>query len=328
MLKADGTGFFVVAPDFFSKRSPKSAYANMSRLGLFIDAALSVPGPFSRNTGLLLIVKKTKPEYLFVGELDSVSESSSVLLDNLQRRKAGKTIQLGTLVEPDSFTSFPALVAQHDLKRMGRLLGVQPTPLAEIATELNLASRNREDGFDDKANAVYLPLIGFSPAVTTLADFRIKPHNYIQIIVNPQKAIPAFVANSFNTPLGQKMRESISSGVIPKISKLRLADTLVYLPDMDAQTETLRVQSAITDLSTQLEEYQRQIWRQPRDAAKVHKKLKSLNREDGFESWIESLPFPLASVLRSYHAENDPASQVNHLLNFLRHCPNLFAPFC
>jgi hypothetical protein len=320
LLEPDGTGFFVVPSSFFSKRSPHTVYANMSRFGVSVNAALSLPrGTFEPATGissLLLIIKREDPKDLFVGELVSDARSSSTLLRNLQRRTEGKTTQLGTLLKPETFISFPALTAQRDVERLGRSLGVKPTALSEIAVELNLADRKKEEGFEDKANSVYLPLIGTSPAVTTLADFRIKPQNYIQIVVDTKKAIPSFVANSFNTPLGRKIRESVSSGVITKIGKFRLANAHVYLPDMDTQTETLRVQSVITNLATQLEEYERQLWRQPRDATPIDKMLRSLNREDSFESWIESLPFPLASILRSYHAENDATHQVSHLLNF------------
>lgn len=320
-LTPDGTGFFVVPPGFFSKRSAHNVHANLRRFGVFVNAALSLPsGTFEPATGLpglLLIVRRTDPGKLFVGELISDAKFTETLLDNLKRRKEGKTAQLGALMEQEGFFSFSTFLARREIERLGRSSGLEPVELSNVAVELNLPDRNRDEGFKEKPNAVYLPIISTSPAVTTLADLQIEPQNYIQMVLDPNKVVSRYVANSFNTPLGRKIRESLSTGFIPKISKARLKDAHIYLPNLDTQAETLRVQATIDSLSTQLQDYQRLLWRQPKVIKDVDKGLRSLNRDDSFESWMESLPFPLASILWTYHAADDPAHKVDHLLNFV-----------
>ena len=41
-----------------------------------------------------------------------------------------------------------------------------------------------------------------------------------------------------------------------------------------------------------------------------------MNKEKGIVNWLETLPFPLASILRRYHADHDSRSKNDHLLFF------------
>lgn len=58
----------------------------------------------------------------------------------------------------------------------------------------------------------------------------------------------------------------------------------------------------------------------PASADEVLKALKSAGTtqadEAGFLSWVESLPFPLASILWAYHAELDRRAKIDYLLKF------------
>ena len=182
--------------------------------------------------------------------------------------------------------------------------------------EINLANRKKEEGFDDKPNSVYLPLLGRSPAVSLLSDLQIKPQNYAQIVLDTNKAKSSYVTQFFNTNLGLKIRESSCSGFIPKLNKMGLSNLTVCLPDLETQTKTIQVNSVITDLSTQLEAYQRRLWNQPGNAKEIEKAIKTLGRENDYEQWIESLPFPIASILRAYYSDNNIEHKIEHLFHF------------
>jgi serine/threonine protein kinase len=58
----------------------------------------------------------------------------------------------------------------------------------------------------------------------------------------------------------------------------------------------------------------------PASAGEVLVALKSAGasyaHEEGFLPWVESLPFPLASILWAYHAELDPRNKIDYLLHF------------
>ena len=321
LLNSEGVGFFVVPLSFLKKRGESKVYTNLERFGLFIDAILSLPSgtfaPATQIPGLLLIIRKKKPSRLFVGELTTDLSYRDTLLKNLKARKTGKTPHLGALVESTSFRSFSTLVAEYEIKALAKELGLSPTPLPKICTAINLPKKTEGEEFSDYQNAVYLPLIGRSPAVASLANLQIKAQNYIQLVLNPEIAIAEYVANFLNTVLGHKIRESLFSGTfIPHITKSQLVNTDLYLPNLEVQSEIIGIKSIITNLSIQLETLERQIWNRPQKYKETQKAVNSLNQVDNFEAWIESLPFPLASILWVYHADDNVKDKVEHLFLF------------
>lgn len=320
LLASDGVGFFVTSPSFTMKRGKHTVYDNLSRFGLFIDAILAVPsGTFSGTalSGLLVIIQKQKPDKIFVGELSSNESSNNILLKNLKAQIEGKVPQHGILVKKEEFTSFQSLVSKYEFKELGRQLGLPATSINDLALEINLAKSSFPKGFSDRTNALYLPLIGRSHAIASLADLQLKPHNYIQIVLDQEKVNAEYLAHFFNTTLGQKIRESLQNGaVIPKINKSQLNKAMVYIPELSTQIEVRQVDATIENISSDLEILKRQLWEQPKHAQKIQKSVNSLNPNENFENWLDILPFPLASILWAYHAEDNPKYKLANLLNF------------
>lgn len=51
------------------------------------------------------------------------------------------------------------------------------------------------------------------------------------------------------------------------------------------------------------------------DATTVRKAVAGLNQREGFESWLETLPFPLASILWRYEAAGNAEQKIEHLFH-------------
>ena len=320
LMTPDGVGFFITSPSFTFKHFKNGVYKNLSRFNLFPDAILSLPSgifPGTAMGGLLVIIRKQKPEKLFVGELSSNVASNTVLLKNLKARKEGKIPQLGALVDIHSFRSLHTLIVEREIEKLAIPLGLQPTPFCKIAKEINVIKPTQDEESPNLQNVIYLPKMGRSQAVVSLADLQVKPQNCFQVVLDSDKAIPDYVANFFNTKLGMKIRESLGSGfTVPKISKLQLFKANIYLPDMETQAKTVRINSSISDITTQLEILQRQLWNNPRNIKEIEKTVISFTHENDFEIWMETLPFPLASVLWAYHADADIGRKIDNLFNF------------
>jgi hypothetical protein len=85
--------------------------------------------------------------------------------------------------------------------------------------------------------------------------------------------------------------------------------------------------SLIQKLRSELAEFESQVWEKPRQVSKVIEGLNKVNHEERFEEWLDSLPFPLATILRLYHAVNqkeDEKEKYEILLNFFE----AFAEYC
>jgi hypothetical protein len=320
LMTQEGVGFFITSPNFTFKRSKNSVYENLSRFNLYIDAIFSLPNgtfPGTSIGGLLVIIRKQKSEKLFVGELSSNEASNDVLLSNFTARKQSKMLQLGALVDFHSFRSFQILITEHEIEKLSRPFGLQPMPFCKIVKEINVIRSIQDEESSNLQNVIYLPQIGRSRAVVSLDDIQMKPQNYYQVVLDPEKAIPAYMANFFNTKLGLLIRESLSSGlIIPKINKSQLSKANIYLPDLETQTKTVHLDTSISDHLTQLEILKRELWNKPRNIKNVEKIIKSFTAKNDLESWMETLPFPLASILWAYYADADTGSKVDNLLNF------------
>jgi hypothetical protein len=273
-LTTGGEAIFILPNSFFFSAQSASTRDALPRLGLHIRSIIALPASvFAPNTSIelnLVVISRQETDEVFVGQL-TPDRDPTPLLKNLRKRTPGPALELGRLLQLKDYRGWRALAAAEEHQRLVDRSGLAPVPLAEIVEEVNLADRKNEGNpFVDHSNSVYLPLIGTSPAVTTLADFKIKPHNYAQLVLNPEKAYAEFLAAFFNSPLGRKTRDALPTGAfIPKINKKSLLDATVYLLPFAAQKPAVDVGREIAELQLQLDQLHRGLWNRPVDAEKV-----------------------------------------------------------
>jgi len=306
-LTEKGAGLFVVSTGFVDKKRQNAVFANLSRFGLCLQAYIAVPaGTFAPYTSIptaLVLIQKGKSNRIFVGEMSQDTGRNQSLLNNLITGKEGKEIASGKLVTTENFIGYQSLAAEERIERLAKRLGLAPILLGDVVKEINLTKAIESPGFDERTNAVYLPLIGRSNAVPSLSELTMKPHNYVQLVIDTEKADAGYVAGFLNTTLGHAIRESCYSGaVIPKITKSSLTQMQLYLPNRKIQIETIEADIQIKNLVNELQELRDQVWSRPNQLINTRKQLTRVNREERFVDWLDTLPFPLASVLWAYNA--------------------------
>ncbi len=196
-------------------------------------------------------------------------------------------------------------------------MGLRATPLRDLCIAMH-APRRVGEAFDSTPDAVYVPSIGTSRAVTSLDALVIKPQNYIQLVVRRDLVDPEFLAGLLNTPLGRKIREQSTSGAtIPHISQAGLRTASAYLPPtIELQRAAVRVDRNLGELQQAVSGLRRRLWEEPLRSRGIETDLRTLIGGDGLDQWRESLPFPLASVLQRYDAEDDAERRCKYLIHF------------
>lgn len=322
-LAATGAAIFVLTIDFLGSARAESLAKQLQQLGIFLDTALLIPRgafePASRRSGLLVVLKRVQPDRVFVGELSSEVAHNAILLKNLLARQNGAKPQLGALVKRSDLTTVQAVFAEQEIKRYARNMGAPQIAIADIVLAMNFARSHQAKPYVDTANSVYLPLIGRSAAVTSLGQLKLRPHNYVQIVLDQEKADAHYVAHFFNAPLGLLIRESLQSGdTIPHITEAALARAQLFLPDIQTQAHVLDTQTRITNFQTEIERLGRSLVEHPRSYRKVEEVVAKWEQANGEDSatWFETLPFPLASILWAYYAESNVERRVHLLLHF------------
>jgi hypothetical protein len=317
-LSDDGVGFFLVPNGFFSRDGKALVREALPLLGLHLNAVIALPAGTFASTSIplnIVLISRIPAGDLFVGQLSPATDQKA-LLKNLLERKHGPSLELGRLIPNGTFTSFSILQTADEEDRLAKRSGLTRSPLREVVSSINLGKQTDDGGFANLPNCVYLPTIGTSSAVTGLESLQIKPHNYVQLVVRPEVAHAEFLAGFFNSALGRKTRATMFSGTfIPKLSKQTVTEGHVYLLPLDAQQNAMTVSREIQELRLRLEQLERDLWSRPVDAINVKRAVAGLNQKEGFESWLEALPFPLASILWRYQAANIAEHKVEHLFN-------------
>lgn len=339
-LSSTGVGVFVVTPSFFF--SPHSVFRRFSELGIGVDAALALPsGTFASYTNIptyLVVVRRKPSTRMFVAQLSADTNTNLQIIGNLRRQTAGGSLELGRFVDPDSFRGIEQIRTAETLASEEQRWGGASITLAElldIKLGINLGRSGDTFAFEPLDNAIYIPLIGSSDVVESSDDLKLKAQNYAQVIIDPARSNARFVARFLNSDLGRRLREQNKSGIIPKLNKQTVQALRVFVPEPSTQQRMLAIeekiaieQTTVLGLQNELTELSRDLWSSPTAAPKVEQRLSVLSeRLSGvvkqhvsatLEHWFETLPFPLASILRAWQAtpSQNFKAKYEHLLHF------------
>lgn len=316
LLKEDGKMFFIVNQSFFKRIGKKAVLPLLEKNGIYLDAAFYLPPGTHTHTGIgtyLIVLSRKKHDYLFVSEL--TQENNEKVVSNWTKRKESKILRDGHLIKHETFFSYETLDKEMEINKIVKRADLVEEPLKNYANEINSLPRKAKY-FTEHENSVYLPNIGLSDAVNAQNDMKNKPQNYFQIVLKSE-VNAVYLAKWFNTELGLLLRESLMTGItIQKINKSTLEDSSIYLPEKKVQQEVLNIQSKVDEFKNELLSIQDKAWNYPNSHENLSKKLEKLNREEGFAEWVETLPFPIASILYKYFATTDVANKKDYLLHF------------
>lgn len=337
-LNADGLGIFVVPPSFFF--SKRSVLHQFKALGFGVAAAFELPsGTFAPYTSIatyLVVVKKELVAKLFVAQLSADPNTNRQIVSNFKESTEGGALELGSYVNPHEFRGIDALRADDYFANATKQIGFPAIDLASLATGVNLGHYGDAFSFPKVENAIFVPLIGESDVVDSIEELRLKMQNYAQVTINPTKSYAKFVAQFLNSELGKKTREWNKSGsVIPKLNKQTLNRLQILVPDIATQQQILEVEAQLSieentllSLQNELAELRRELWKKPRSACGIEKRLNAFSQRitgelkeqasTTLDQWFETLPFPLASILRAWQAtpSDDFKTKYEHLLHF------------
>lgn len=325
-LSEGGLIAWIVPPKFAFGNSQNSVRRNLRHYGLHLSGLLQIPsGAFSPTTSIgfeLALIERTSQDDLFVAGIPEDSAAQDELIARLRQRVEGPQPNQGRLVQEKSFYGLAALEAAERARRLAERRGLVATSFSDVIVEINRPRRSREGGGIERPShhpdAVYLPEMAKTDATTQQDQLPERLQSYLQLIVRRDKVDPEYLAGLLNTPLGHAIRESSSGGnVIPRISPDRLKAATVFLPPSRDQDNAVLVLNSIQLMRLELNELEAQVWERPRRVAEVQERVSRINHEDRFQDWVETLPFPLASILRAYHAvDRTDKEKYERLLHF------------
>jgi hypothetical protein len=307
-LQPEGVGVLVGVPGRLLKSRQKGLLAHVGRLGWHLDALIQVPeGTWrpstSASTSVAVFRHGPAPSEVFVGEVPPPGRRRSTLLRNYARRTAGKEPQLGALVRLDTFNGFPQLVVQTRVERRTKRLG-SPQRLGDLAEIRRCAARR--DDVEERPHSFFLsPIVGVKTRWGK-DDLPERPREWFQIVVDSAKADSLVLGSFLDSPLGQEIKASRATGLtIQRVPTKGLPHLPVWLPSLEEQAGIQELDLRLRTLRVEVDDLQQRLWTRLDRSAEIRAEVDRLNREDTFVEWLDTLPYPLASILWTYHALKD-----------------------
>jgi hypothetical protein len=239
LIDPDGMGVFLI-PNYWQAFDKFKVREIFNSFGLEITALIRTPRDFLRMgavSPIIVLVERKFNTKLFL--LDARNfESIDISFENFFKNVDSGQIDTGIWENHESFEGFDTWEAKQKLLSLseGYIQHYQEILLVDVAVEINLGRHNQE--FEDKRNAIYIPLIGRGNSLHQLEDTSMKHQNYCQVVLDDKKVIPMFLCSYLNSPYGKTRLELMKSekgGFIPKLNKEQLNHMKISLPTMEMQ---------------------------------------------------------------------------------------------
>lgn len=318
-LDNKGTSFLIVRNNFFVSDQKRRLLDFLKPLGLRIRASLYIPKIFEHSyiSGNLLVIDKGETNDLFIGELQDDIENSKVLFKNLISEKQGRFHHYGYLVNIEEYRSFNSLVLSDALEKKYSSIGLRRYNIGDISS-VSIYKPSGEVNDEEGRNSIYVHHFANNMVLSRPPDSDANNGKYIRIKLDDKYAIAEFLADFLNSSAGSKFKDSWANygSNLGRISPIGVRNGLIFLPQIDKQIEVLETNTKLRGINTELSELEQRLWDNPHNSSKILGKLKKYLGRDEFVEWLETLPFPLSSILWEYQASKDNRQKVEQLLHF------------
>jgi hypothetical protein len=322
-LTDNGKLVFVTTPSFISNSRPNRIRNCSKKLGLNITAAIDLPvglfAPMTSIPAVLIVIEKGSQSDVFSGLYPENLVSQDQLLNNFFEKKSAKQVGQGHWMSFNEFKGNSILRSQERVERLASRSGLLAVPFKDLITNIRRRLESGRDELTDEENSLYFHPVALRDVLTNIEDIPPKSRRIYQVVLDQEKVSAEYLAAFFNrSVLGEAVKQAFSRGTVQSLITISaLEESTVYLPNKDTQSSVIGTQTTISQLRNELSELEESLWQKPMSVVDVKKKIATVNHEDTFISWVDNLPFPLASILWAYHTQTrTPKEQYEKLLHF------------
>ncbi len=295
----------------------------INQRGCQINASFHVPAGTRLDTAIstqILVVQRGHQESLFVGQISDDTEHQKRMINNYKCRRSDKHPSLGRVCSLDDFMGYEALEAAFRLNKMVRKTSFSSCSFTDLVLDrtLETRSKNTTDETLEINSTLYLPHGG--PRL--YSDPNLMPkrvERYERLRFDTRKVHAQFLLHWLETDVGKTaLRASSSSGIGGnRISWSVLERLNCYLPPIAEQQKVLEALRQLKRVQTEVNDVEQDCWSGRVSGDELLARAQTVNREDRYEDWLESLPYPLASILwRHKVSADDPRIRLKTLLQF------------
>lgn len=318
-LNDDGECIVVLPDSFLIKQN--GVRNHLEEFGFYINSVIklypSVLRPYTSIIPNIVVISRKNLNGIFVAKYNHEYDKDT-FVENWIKRKQSKNPELGLIADSKTFVTVNNWIDKTTYSNELRKYPFNKVKIKDLVKESVLGSFSKGyESFKESPNSLFIPLLGKSNVITKIPDLKIKAQNYIQLVIDEEKALNEYLAGFLNSNLGKQILDNAKTGaIIEKISKRNLELVDIPIPSINQQKEIVHIQSQISQLKTIAQNLHIRLWDKPTLSKTVEKELNLINKGDDIEYLIKNLPFPIASILMKYHREDDIDKKVDYLNYF------------
>ncbi|MEQ9455611.1 MAG: hypothetical protein RLN76_13595 [Phycisphaeraceae bacterium] len=267
--------------------------------GCRLAGAIYVPSGVLPGTHIsthLILIEHGDQEKIFAARLPDNAEQIATVITNWKKRRQSGHPSLGCISEASAFLGYPTIEAEHQLRNLIRKTNYKPVAADQVLCgKPERFDPDKPDSRELSENEVVVDITG---RVRIKGDPLPKNRHAFRLKLNPAAIDSAFFMGWMKSDLGRLvMRANTAGSSLELLSPRTLRTATYYLPDLETQRQHVAVERHIDRLLADLTETRALLWEAQTPLHDLEARLELLNREDKDLFWIETLPYPLASIL-------------------------------
>ncbi|AOA00410.1 hypothetical protein BFC22_09930 [Carnobacterium divergens] len=283
---------------------------------LYVNGVINLPiGAYSPITSILtkIIIFGKKKTERFIASIHSVDNIDAIIESFLNKRNSS-IAENGIFVDKEKYEDFSIYQQEMILQKSKNFFSGELVSLSYAIKYINLPQKKAN--FSNVSNNIFIPMSGKNNVVTSVNNFEISNQNYFQIILNPEIVLAKYAAFFFNGPIGIEQRRKYQGLNNNRINSKIISKIPFILPDIEMQRKIIEVNQEIEEVEYKLSTIKDKFIATPVDYKNIQNKIKNINNTETLEDWIESLPHPIATILRRYITSDSYSEKQKNLLKF------------
>lgn len=267
----------------------------------------------------IAIVDRQAPRAVFFGQLSKDAEANEQLINNMLAGKTGPHPGLGTFCDVAGLRSFEQLEARQRLKVALKGSSFENVPACKAFKHLERFSGedncDLQSGIDGEASVLIGPT--GTPVQSEYEIQRLR-RNVIRLVPNPEILDSEYLSHWLNSEVGRIALRTLGSwAASPTVTVSGLREATLPLPPLAEQKRVVQAMRRIRCLQAELQSVESECWSGRVLGDDLVRRAETINNPQRYENWIESLPYPLATVLWCHHTANDdPRFKARTMANF------------
>jgi len=316
LVTEGGHVLFHTMDNFLWSKTRRRLWPELAERGLHPHAVVSIdqalaPGWIAATS--LVLFGSHAPDQLFVARVER-DTSIPALVENLVAHRAADDPHLGVLTTAHDFRGWGRFIVERNLARM-----FESSDMRAIADIGRVRRVQLKPGvpYDPPPNCLFVPTLGFGNVMTVPPDLEGKSgYTLVEVQLDPALARAEYVAGLLSSPPGKQLRESVATGsTVPNIKASGVSELRVPLPALAVQAQAVQTAAHLASMEAAIARAHSELWRRPEQAPRLLSQLE-IETKDPVRRWLETLPYPLASVLQRYLALRDSTERLSRLLHF------------